>query len=429
MNLNQFFNMLAANPSRNFKIEQLKLVKDNDLLRDVVCMSLDPFLQFHIRRIPEYTPIINDTMRSMHLRTALAELSLLSNRTVTGHAGIAHLTKILSSLSLDDAKVIERIIDKSLDCGLDTSTANKVWPNLIPEFPVMLCSPYEEKLVNKIKFPAFVQKKEDGMRFNAIIRNGMVEFRSRNGKLISLIGNLETEFLNLANGDCVYDGELLVVKDGKILERKEGNGILNKANKGTISPEDARCVFAVIWDCIPLEDFNRGKCDILYKDRIRDILHLNDDTRHLSSEFPKIHFIETHIITTLEDAQILFQEYLADGHEGIILKDMNSIWEDKRSKFQIKFKAELDLEAEVIGWEEGSGKYIGKMGSLICRHNDINFSLGSGFDDVQRLEFTKEYIVGKIVTVKYNAVITDKTGKKSLFLPIFREERSDIDFI
>lgn len=425
MNINQFFNMLAANPSRNFKIEQLKLVKDDDLLRDVIRMALDPFLQFYIRRIPAYTT----TYGVLNLRTALTDLLELSNRVYTGHEGIEWLRTILSSISADDAKVIERIIDKSLDCGVEASTVNKVWPNLIPEFPVMLCSPYEEKLVNNIKFPAFVQKKEDGMRFNAIIRNGMVEFRSRNGKLISLHGNLETEFLNLADCDCVYDGELLVMRDGKILDRKTGNGILNKANKGTISKDDASGVIAVVWDCIPPGDFNRGKCDILYKDRIRDILHLNDESEFSSNIYPKIRFIETHIITTLEDAQILFQEYLSAGHEGIILKDMNSIWEDKRSKSQIKFKAELDLEAEVIGWEEGTGKYIGKMGSLVCQHKDINFSLGSGFDDAQRLEFTKEYIVGKIVTVKYNAVITDKTGKKSLFLPIFLEERSDKDSI
>ncbi len=46
MNLNEFFNDLAANSSRNYKIEQLEKHRDNDTLRRVVQLALDPFTNF-----------------------------------------------------------------------------------------------------------------------------------------------------------------------------------------------------------------------------------------------------------------------------------------------------------------------------------------------------------------------------------------------
>ena len=55
MNVNQFLNSLAANASRNFKIEQLNANSDNEILREVIRLALDPFTQFYIRKIPKYT--------------------------------------------------------------------------------------------------------------------------------------------------------------------------------------------------------------------------------------------------------------------------------------------------------------------------------------------------------------------------------------
>ena len=53
MNLNNFFESLASNASRNFKTEQLKLHSDNVTLKEVVRLALDPFTQFYQRKIPE----------------------------------------------------------------------------------------------------------------------------------------------------------------------------------------------------------------------------------------------------------------------------------------------------------------------------------------------------------------------------------------
>jgi len=423
MSINDLFKIIEANTSRNFKIEKLAQYKGNETLKRVVRLALDPFIQFYIRKIPKYTC---DNPKPMLLSKALDMLSDLSSRKVTGNAGIDRLTYILSNVSCDDAQIIERVIEKDLRCGASIATVNTVWDNLIPEYPVMLCSQFDQKLVDKIKFPAYAQMKMDGMRFNAIVRDGKCEFRSRNGKQIQLLGNLEQEFISLAGSvDCVFDGELLVMLKGdhQFADRQTGNGILNKANKGTISAEQAALVHATVWDLIPYVQFVDGYCATPYAERYATLQAIISKQK---SEGKKIWNVTSTIVETLEEAQEIFQEYLAEGFEGIILKDGNGVWENKRAKHQIKFKGELECDLKIVAIESGSGKYQGMLGAIVCESMDrvICVSVGSGFNDDQRKTYGND-IVGKIVSVKYNARITNKQGKNSLFLPIFVELRED----
>jgi len=425
MNLTKFFESLAANASRNFKIEQLEANRDNETLREVVRLALDPFTQFYIRKIPNYTP---DETEVDSLKLSLDQLYDLSQRIVTGNAAIEHLRGILSRS--EEPEVIERIIQKDLKCGVSIATANAVWTGLVSEYPVMLCSQFEQKLVDKVKFPALVQTKMDGMRFNAIVRNGSVEYRSRNGKEIQLLGNLDEDFIALAGDiDCVFDGELIVNDKGVILDRQTGNGILNKANKGTISDLEARKVRATIWDVIPFIQFSEGKCNIPYGQRWESLGILIDTHKP-----KKVSLVQSWEVENYETAQALFEELLQRGEEGIILKDKSGIWEDKRAKHQIKFKGELECDLEILAVEEGTGKYAGKLGAFVCgsRLQDgkrLTVSVGSGFNDDHRTNLwdIRDQLIGKIVAVKYNMRIKNKQGEESLFLPIFVEVRSDKD--
>ena len=423
MNINKFLDSLSANTSRNFKIEQLNAQSDNETLREVVRLALDPFTQFYQRKIPQYTTDKHQTS----LENALGALYDLSSRTVTGNAAIEYLRMLLSSLSPDDAKVIERIIQKDLKCGVQVSTANVVWSGLIKEYPVMLCTGYEQKLVDKVKFPALVQLKMDGMRFNAIVQHNenrsSVDYRSRNGKEIQLLGNLDAEFIKLSNGiDCVFDGELLVKTDGKILDRQTGNGILNKANKGTISAKEAAMVHATVWDVIPYAYFVDAYCPVPYSSRFDSLCTLMD-----THQPTKIGLVDNWEVDTLDEAKTLFEGLLAQGQEGIILKDMSGTWEDKRVKHQIKFKGELECDLKIVAVEEGTGKYAGMLGAIICESSDgiVKVNVGSGFNDDHRKNLWKENLVDKIVAVKYNSRIKNKAGEESLFLPIFVEIRDD----
>lgn len=422
MNINAFFNSLAANPSRNFKIEELEKHADNETLREVIRLALCPFTQFYQRKIPAYT--CDGT--NANIESILPALYDLSSRQVTGNAAIEYLRMLLSSLNPDDAKVLERIIDKSLDCGVQVSTANAVWSGLIKEYPVMLCSQFEQKLVDKIKFPAYVQLKMDGMRFNAIVRDGKCEFRSRNGKEIQLLGNLEKEFIALAGDvDCVFDGELLVMLPGdhQFTDRQTGNGILNKANKGTISAKEAAMVHATVWDVIPYVLFGDGYCGTPYSTRFSSLKKL---VEQIPPEGKKIWLVASDMVENIDEANAKFEEYLGLGLEGIILKDGSGAWEDKRAKHQIKFKGEMECDLKIVAVEEGTGKYAGMLGAIICESSDgvVKVNVGSGFKDEHRKTLGAE-LVDKIVAVKYNCRIKNKAGEESLFLPIFVEIRDD----
>jgi len=416
----QILNELAATSSRLEKEAIILREKDNELLKQVYFLAYDPFTQFYQRKIPKYNPNTNPI--GDNLDWGMEQLvTMLASRKVTGNAAIEHLQYVLENVSDKNALVLERIIGKDLKCGASDSTANKIWPGLVHDYPCMLASGYDEKLVAKMHWPALAQLKMDGMRFNAIVKAGKCEFRTRNGKEVNLLGNLEKEFIALAAGnDFIFDGELVVLsEDGmSYLDRQTGNGILNKAVKGTITPKDANQVSATLWDIIQYEDFQNSISKHAYKHRFALL-----EAMHLDSG--KIRIVSNQIVANLEEARTLFESYLAEGQEGIILKDPTGLWEDKRSRGQIKFKGELECDLKIVGIQEGTGKYIGKVGAYICESEDgiLKCDVGSGFKDDQRI--IDQSVIGKVIAVKYNARIKNKQGGDSLFLPIFLEIRED----
>lgn len=431
MSVNAIFEQLAATSSRLEKEKILKEHKDNSDLREAVFLALNPLVQFYIKQIPPY--LIKKP--KLDLTDAMTALSKLSSRQVTGKAAIMYLSELLASVREDDAEVLKRIISKDLRCGIQESTANKIWKDLIPTYPCMLASGYDEKLVQKMKFPALAQLKMDGMRFNAIVNAvaKKVNYYSRNGKIVEIDNPLLDEAFmtmarNIGMSNVVFDGELLVVdENNKPLDRKTGNGILNKAVKGTIKKKEAEAIRAVLWDVIPYAHFMEGECDVEYETRLPTLVtavdNLPKSLKHL------VEIVETTIANSLEEAQQIFETYYKAGHEGIILKALDGKWEDKRVKTQVKFKGELECDLICVGWEEGTGKNKGKLGSLVLQSSDakVNVSVGTGLTDEMRESLRANDVVGKIITVKYNARITSKNreGEDSLFLPVFLEIRED----
>ena len=423
---------LAADNSRLAKEAILKDNLDNQLLKDVIRLALDPFTQFYIRKIPEYVTV--ETKKQDPLYKAILRLNLLSSRTLTGNAGIEHLRLVLSGVSVNDSRVIERIIAKDLKCGVSEATVNKIWPGLIAEYPCMLASAYDQKLVDRVKFPAIAQLKMDGMRFNAVVKNGVCEFRSRNGKEVNIPDpSIGLPFIHMANFyglDMVFDGELVVVDAaGKICDRKTGNGILNKAVKGTMSVQEAVNVRATLWDAISLEGFQAGVEKEPYHARLGKLCNAVSDMKAAKAHLG--HYVDMVYSKQVDDllsAQKLFNKFLAEGQEGIILKTRDGIWENKRSKGLIKFKGELECDLRVVGWEEGTGKNVGRLGALVVESacGGIRVNVGTGFSDLDRDSISAGNSVGRVVAIKYNARIKDKNSDvESLFLPVFVEFRDD----
>lgn len=349
----------------------------------------------------------------------------LASRLVTGNAAHSFFESLTSRMSADDAEVLTRVLNRDLRVGINVSTANKALSVPIPTFDVMLCGKSDEKNLKKFSFkePAIVQEKSDGLRIIVTVNNsGDVQFRTRNGKSMDF-PSLVPEFSKFIGK--AFDGEALVAgPDGSILDRKTGNGILNSIQKGDLSQEPN--VRLVLWDMMSYDAFMSGKDATPYSVRFRNL------ELAIPTFGGKCILQDSKTVSSLEEVEQIFRQKLAEGKEGVILKEPNSPYETKRVNHQLKFKAELTADLRIIGVEEGTGKNVGKLGALVLTSGDgaVEVNVGTGFSDAQREEFwnNKDGLIGRIVEVNYNETITSKgKTKKSLFLPVFVELRMDKD--
>lgn len=406
-NILSILDELAATNSRLEKEAILTREKKNDLLKSVFVYTLNPFLNFYIKNY-EF-----DARGGASIETGFPVLNMLASRKVTGNAARDLLEKVSLKMNPNDAEVLWRIVQGDLRCGVSEATVNKIWKGLIPTFDVMLA----HKDISGIKYPAFAQPKLDGARCHLHFDGEQVVAYARSGKVFELHNALIESAKTLMLPGEVWDGELLFYKNGIPLDRKTSNGLANKANKGTISPQEATNVRFVVWDIV---DFSST---VPYELRIAAL-----KKRFTTSKDLKILCIETQDVGSEEEAQIYFENRLALGDEGAVLKNKKSLWVPKRSKDLGKMKAENEADLVVVDIQDGKGKYEGTLGALICESSDgkVRVSVGSGFSDAERDSIYGTDIIGKIITVRYNMRITKKTGGvDSLFLPRFVEIRFD----
>ncbi|MBU1657516.1 DNA ligase [bacterium] len=112
-----------------------------------------------------------------------------------------------------------------------------------------------------------------------------------------------------------------------------------------------------------------------------------------------IEVIEQKICAGPIELDVYLQSVLAKGGEGVMIKDGSKSYFEGRSDSILKVKASQDMEAEVIGYKNASGKFTGMMGSLHVKlENGVQFYIGSGFSDAQRKNPPP---LGSVVTFKY----------------------------
>lgn len=406
------------------KLEILMREKDNELFKQVVEATLNRQKNYYIKKIPEEY-LEESANCKLDLDWALGQLNELSERNVTGHAAQDFLADVFSKLSYDDSEVLSRVIQRDLKCGVQTQV-DKVWPGLIPELPIMLAKPMKANFIKKIKFPALAQLKSDGARCICVIQKNEVTLYSRNYKEYHNLDSLKEGILSFIPnpfGDCVLDGELLVRDGTGVADRQTGNGIINKSSKGTIKKSDADKMFIKVWDIIPYDAyFKDGVFKSKYKERLKVLKqgNIND----------KVEIIEEHYVADLQEAKKIYEMYRDQGEEGILLKNLDGYWVNKRSPDQVKFKAEFHCDVIVKELLEGTKKYTGMLGAVRCQTQDglVEFNCGSGFSDEQREYYWNhpDELLDEVIEVKHNGLIQSR-GKElaSVFLPIFQYARTD----
>jgi hypothetical protein len=404
-------NQLASTTKRLEKEAILKANKDNVLLKDVFWAAYNPDLTFWIQQTP---PILRND-GSLSLSTAIDKLIVnVAHRAVTGNAAIDFYQSLLCSLSQNDTEVLRRIVARDLRCGVNTPTINKIWKDLIPTYELMLAQTDSKRLV----FPCYVQTKFDGCRcLISRTLNDEIVLRTRNGSRITSLDVMVPFLRDVVQPGETLDGELVCYKDGQPLPRKISNGILNKAIRGTITPEEAELVVYCCWDIVDQTQ------SIPYIYRLENL-----NCRFATKANDKVFPVKTTMARSMEEVETLFAEALMAGEEGVIAKNWNAVWQPKRTFDQVKFKAEQTADLLVVGWEAGSGKNADRLGALVCETSDgkIRVNVGTGFSDSQRQEFTENKPIDKVVEVRYNSRIAKKDGGlDSLYLPRFIKLRID----
>ena len=133
-------------------------------------------------------------------------------------------------------------------------------------------------------------------------------------------------------------------------------------------------------------------------------------------------------------AERVFQAYVAQGGEGIVVKDPNGIYQmGKRSTQQLKLVREHTEDVRILSVEYGKGKRSQQLARFECQsvdNSDVQFwaDLGVGYDDSFRNDLTAAYeavpesVVGTVWVVK--GLQRSSTGK-AVRLPKLQYRRFD----
>ena len=440
-NVYDVINAMQESKGTNEKIAIMESIKSDETLeRDFIRIAIatySPYINFYVKAYNTPEPALGMYgPRSITSTHALGVLESIARRDVTGNAAKTLLETLALELTPKSQKVLAMIINRSFGSGISGTSINKVWPGTIPKFNVMLCQPLNDKTLSKIKFPAFQQLKYDAARITIIVNNGIVKYFTRNGKEY-LIENdeLDNQFHTMVetvrNKAGIFDGELFS-NNG---DRLASNGVATKFVRGTASKEDHDNVNIVLWDFIHMDEFRLGKSKISCEERYQS---LSTKITHKNRKYPYnsdiISIAENKIVHSIEEALEINDMHIKNGEEGSIIKNMNGLWEAKRSNDTIKLKEVLESELRVVKSVYGINKYANLCGALECESEDglVKVSVGTGLSDELRKEFAPEHafetIIGQIITVRHNGLIKSKSNTHaSLYLPRFVEIRYDKD--
>jgi len=318
-------------------------------------------------------------------------------------------------------KVLAKVLTKRMNIGIGAKLINKaVGKELIPD-PSLMLAEDDHKVLDK--WGSIVcEEKYDGVRVICVVENRNPKFYTRafnelDSKFLSRIAN---QILDLSQGidGVFFDGELTD------LDRKSVSGKVTQMMKGSPKESIGDDLLFNIFDVEPTKTIKDGKGTSGYTER-RALL----EQFFKNKSFENIKIAQKWEAKTKDELMPIYEQIVANGGEGVIMKDPSHVYECKRSKSWIKFKEVQDCDLVVTGWYPGEGKREGFIGGFICKDSsgEYQVKVGSGFTEQDLIELSKDPndIIGKIVAIQYNVPIEDKNGNKSLFLPRFIEVRND----
>lgn len=282
---------------------------------------------------------------------------------------------------------------------------------------VQFCLPFEKLRPKELKYPVLVSEKMDGVFAFAYIRDNECFIFSRTGEEYLSLEHLKAPLIELYQElGCeiiIFEAYTRGVPQPTI------SGWCRDTKKQHTEVE------AYIHDAMTIEEFIAADMAETY--------YVRSDWLKLHFGFHKyLHLIPQFHVECEESLMALAESVWARGGEGVVARtEFGGYYPGKRNAYMVKVKKGVSFDLKVVGVEEGTGKYSGCIGKLICQDkNEKIIKVGSGLSDEQRKDWwsNSEEIIGKIVQVDAMTVSTKGVLREPRFKGI-RYDKKEIDAI
>ena len=314
------------------KLVILQKYKQDRLIKRIVNFGYNPLVQFGMEDFqPNYRGIPHGLGISKFLHI-LDEI--LAGKLDQSSAAFAS-NLALSHISDDEADILVQLLHKNLNWGLESTTINQVWPNLIKDYPLQTPLKYTKYNFNKFAYPLAAQKMTHGLRINIVVIHDDVTFRNKHGELLSQFDIWSDQFRALAqNQRTVFDGHAVLIDT-------DNNEV--EASDEQILDADPKDVRFILWDSIRYDGFCNGEdTRIGYNWRFNGLEHM------MFLAFDKnpnpVYGLPMH--TAIKDASELLT-FVQDNNCDCIIKNLPGIWHSGETVDEL-IVTEADAEKIVI---------------------------------------------------------------------------------
>ena len=409
----EIINQLRNENSTNGKIAILKGNANNENFKKVLYYTYNNSLQygFSEKKLRELLANITQ-LNEITWNNGFDMIEKLASENINNSLRVDVIT-FLSTKSVEEQDLWIYILTKDLKCGISSKIINKAIPKLIPEFNIQQAYPLDKYPFKKKEW-FVLEEKLNGINCSYV--NGIM--LSRQGKEIINLSHLTKELEQLSFKNYYFNGELVRHNEGELTNGenfRETTSIVNS------DAEDKTNIDLIVFDLLPLEEFYDGKSKLKYKDRLNQLKQLKQEAEEkglVHLYIPKIYYEG--------DDNTVIDKYLdqatREDKEGLMCIK-NGVWKNKRSSTILKVKKFMNADCEIIGYEEGTGRLEGKLGSFIIDYKGNKVNVGSGYTDEERIEFWqhRDDYIGRILQVKFKEESKDKkTGLVSIQFPIYQ---------
>jgi DNA ligase-1 len=384
--------------------------------------AYNPYYTFNVKQVPETVGLVN---KANDWTMFWALLENLRTRSITGHAARDSIQDVAEHFDSDEwNNLARRVLIKDLRCGISEKTLNKVLGKSEWKIPVFSCQLATDSTDRPAKMKGIkrLECKLDGVRVLAVISGNSCSLFSRNGKEFANFPHIAESILEQrrafqygrgTGGHFVLDGEIVGESFQKLMKQAQ--------RKSDV--ETSGMVYH-IFDIIPLDSLKEGHCNLQQYKRIewlesaRGRLEETDCLRIMNGLDVDLNTAEGHDIMNR-----YAESAVAEGFEGIMIKDLEAPYECKRSSSWMKWKPTITVDLTIVGFEEGTGRNEGRLGAIIYEGVDnernIRVNVGTGYSDSDRDEFwaARNQLLGVVGEVEADAVTQNQDGTYSLRFP------------